>query len=64
MQERITWAINALRNNWACRHDRNPEWRRIHRHFARQAVSELRYLTNRPRKRVNFPSGYGQQGAR
>jgi hypothetical protein len=51
-----------FRRNYGMRHDADPYWRRLHRQFARQALRELRYLTNRKSKKVNVPSGYGQQG--
>ena len=52
-----------FRRNYGMRHDRDPYWQRLHRHFARQAVSELRFLTNRQYKGWrNAPTHYGQQG--
>ena len=38
--------------NWHLRNDGSKRWQRIHRNFARQAVSELRFLTNRQRKNL------------
>ncbi len=52
-------ATQLFRRNWPLRHDRDRYWRRLHRHWARQAVGDLRYLTNRPRK-GNPPWHYGQ----
>ena len=47
-----------FRRNWEERNTTDRYWRRIHRHYARQAVSELRYLTGRQRKKFG-PSHYG-----
>lgn len=40
-----------FRLNYGERNTPVAYWRRIHRNFARQALRELRYLTNRPTKR-------------
>jgi hypothetical protein len=50
-----------FRTNWKHRHDPSPYWRRIHRHFARKAISQLRFYTNRPTKKRNVPCHYGHQ---
>ena len=39
-----------LRSNFEQRNTTDSYWRRLHRHYARQAVQELRRLTNRQRK--------------
>lgn len=52
-----------FRRNYGERNTTDRYWRRLHRHFARQALVELRYLTNRQRK-VFGPTHYGQQGMR
>lgn len=48
-----------LRRNLEDRNTRDPYWRLVHRHFARQALRELRFLTARPTKRRNVPTAYG-----
>ena len=37
--------------NFQQRNTKDRYWKRLHRHYAKQALSELRQLTNRPPKR-------------
>lgn len=48
-------------NCWEFRNDNSPKWRRHYRHFARQAIRELRYLMGRQVKHFE-PSHYGHYG--
>lgn len=43
-----------LRRNFAERNTSDSYWYRLHRSYAKQALSELRYLTNRPRKNLGY----------
>jgi hypothetical protein len=54
VQGRLLEHTAYFRTNWAMRHDVAPDWRRRHRHLARKAIGEIRYLTGRPRKNINF----------
>jgi hypothetical protein len=47
---RIQFETMIFRLNYGMRHDRDPNWQRLHRHLAMKAIGTLRYLTNRPRK--------------
>ncbi len=53
--ERIEFETVVFRNNWRMRHDHDANWQRLHRYFARLAVRELRYLTNRQTKGAQTP---------
>ena len=53
-EDKITEQTTYFNNCWPFRNDSNPQWRRHYRHFAKQAISELRFLKGKPRKAVMF----------
>lgn len=54
----LEWWVAVFRNNWRARGDCDPRWRRIHRLKAKQAIAEIRFYLDRPRKAFG-PSTYG-----
>lgn len=53
-QKEIIRITTLFKMNFQARHTNNIQWQKIYRHYAKQALTTLRHLTNRPRK--GFPS--------
>jgi hypothetical protein len=52
----LDFAMMLFNSNWNYRHAATAYWRAVHRHYTREAITAIRRITGRRRKRLTFPA--------